>query len=376
MRIPILRRPPRIGGYFRPVTDIDAAVRALFANNEQGGIWDPSYLPGLYQLHNGMPVTASGQPVGLILDGRFGYARGPNFAPDLSTVVAINGTTTSVTFSNGVLTATCIQNGVMGIRFNVAYLATRHEIKLDVVSSTLPGLSYDVAGQSGQFYGVTGDVVALPLPSSPGTTVNVYRFGAVVGDSFSIRHCEIRALAGNHLYQATSSARPLYTEAAGLRYLASDGIDDWIAAAFAIAQPIDRISGVEQVTWAQPNVIFGSADASDAGILFQTNGASNIYINSGASLGPHPWATGARGVITERHNGASSRLALGNAAYATGNASTTNPTGFSVGARGTGLHPSSINWYGTIMRGGPTPMTDAQIAACRLWCASRAGVTL
>ena len=44
-------------------------IKSIFANNEQGFAYDPNDLTTLYQDAAGtIPVTASGQPVGLMLD--------------------------------------------------------------------------------------------------------------------------------------------------------------------------------------------------------------------------------------------------------------------------------------------------------------------
>lgn len=77
---PVLR--PVLGPVLRRVTDaplgtLAGAVRALFANNEQGAWYDPSDLSTMYQDAAGTtPVTAVEQPVGLVLDksGRGNHA--------------------------------------------------------------------------------------------------------------------------------------------------------------------------------------------------------------------------------------------------------------------------------------------------------------
>lgn len=61
----------------------DSAVRALFANGEQGAWYDPSDISTMFQDSAGTtPVTAAGQPVGLIMDksGRANHASQPTSA--------------------------------------------------------------------------------------------------------------------------------------------------------------------------------------------------------------------------------------------------------------------------------------------------------
>ena len=62
---------------FAGVANPDAVIEALFANSEQGAWYDPSDLSTMFQDSAGTtPVTADGQPVGLILDksGRNNHA--------------------------------------------------------------------------------------------------------------------------------------------------------------------------------------------------------------------------------------------------------------------------------------------------------------
>lgn len=56
----------------------DKLIKSLFANNEQGFVYDPNDLTTMFQDAAGtVPVTGAGQPVGLILDksGRNNHAR-------------------------------------------------------------------------------------------------------------------------------------------------------------------------------------------------------------------------------------------------------------------------------------------------------------
>lgn len=63
-----------MGGSLKTLTQL---IKSLFANNEQGFAYDPNDLTTLYQDAAGtIPVTAAGQPVGLMLDksGRNNHA--------------------------------------------------------------------------------------------------------------------------------------------------------------------------------------------------------------------------------------------------------------------------------------------------------------
>ena len=70
-----------VGDVFRPT--FDHPIQSLFANNEQGFFYDPNDLSTMFQDAAGtVPVTAAGQPVGLMLDksGRNNHAFQTNSA--------------------------------------------------------------------------------------------------------------------------------------------------------------------------------------------------------------------------------------------------------------------------------------------------------
>lgn len=66
-----------VGDVFKPIT-LNQIIKSLFANNEQGFVYDPNDLTTMFQDAAGtVPVTGVGQPVGLVLDksGRGNHAR-------------------------------------------------------------------------------------------------------------------------------------------------------------------------------------------------------------------------------------------------------------------------------------------------------------
>ena len=85
-------------------------------------------------------------------------------------------------------------------------------------------------------------------------------------------------------------------------------------------------------------------------------------------------AVGVNGVVTERHAGASSRLAVNNGSYATGDAGAVAPGGITIAANHVNGTAGNIRFYGTIMRQGT--LTDPQIAQVRTYLGSKSGVTL
>ncbi|MFN3945185.1 MAG: hypothetical protein ACK4K7_09670 [Allosphingosinicella sp.] len=180
---------------------------------------------------------------------------------------------------------------------------------------------------------------------------------------------------GNHAVQATASARPILRQDGGGRlYLEFDGADDRLVAAFALPQPFDRVSAVRQAAWTSGRVLFGN-NGSDAGVLYQTSAAPRLYLFSGAAT---PFSAGlpvdVNGVVTERFDGAASRIAVNKAAFAVGNSGSAGVAGVSLGGRSAGTSGAQMRLYGMLMIG--RALSDAETGRLRAFMAARAGVAL
>lgn len=179
---------------------------------------------------------------------------------------------------------------------------------------------------------------------------------------------------GNHAIQATTSAKPILRHDGTNYYLEFDGVDDYLKAAFTVAQPWDRVSAIRQVTWSDLKRIFDGVDVT-AGLLFQTGASPQLAVHDGSNAGTNGGAAvGANAVATERHDNTNSRLAINNGAYATGTSGTAVPGGITIGATSAGANPSSIHLYGVTMIG--RALTDAETANLRTYMASKSGVIL
>ena len=197
----------------------------------------------------------------------------------------------------------------------------------------------------------------------------------VTADGDAVARIDDKSGNGNHLTQATAAARPLYKTAGGLHWLDFDGTDDRLATgAFTITQPLDRISAVHQVAWTANDIIFGDNAVNFGGLLQQSGTTPAIRIYSGLGVSNSGLALGANGVVTERHNGASSRIAVNAGAYSTGDAGTTVPAVVSIGAYSDGISSSQMRLYGMVMIG--RALTDSEIADTRSFMAGKSGVTL
>ena len=344
-----------------------------------GAWYDPSDLSTMFQERTGeTPVTATGQSVGLILDKRLGLARGANFFSGLAGGVTANANGTVVA-SASLATCTCTVNGTYGVTFaaTAAVIGTSYRWEITISANSAGKTVYFDFGGITHTLGVTTGTrttytIAATLTASP----TVYVVGGLVGESFALTSAIVQTIAGNHATQTTSASRPTFREVSGVRYLEFDGVDDYLRSTFTIAQPIDRISAIQQVAWTNGEQIFGGS-ASNTCVLMQATSTPTLALNSGSTVALNTnLAVGTNGVITELHQGASSRLAINSTTYTTGNAGTTLPGGVTIGASSGALGPSNMYLYQMIMRGSTTAMTDAQIAACRALCAVKSGVTL
>lgn len=181
-------------------------------------------------------------------------------------------------------------------------------------------------------------------------------------------------LTGQYLTATADARRPLYQVDVARHFLQFDGIDDFLRATFAIAQPWERVSAIRQNSWTSGRRIFSGGNANN-GILYQAPATPTLTVYSGAG-GPTlaTLAVGADGVVTERHSGATSRVALDNGAYATGNAGTSAAGGITIGANYDDGNAAAMRLYGTVMRAGQ--MSDTQMAATRALLAGRGGIAL
>lgn len=177
---------------------------------------------------------------------------------------------------------------------------------------------------------------------------------------------------GNHLVQATADNRPLYKTSGGLSWLESDGVNDFVRKAFTHNQPVDRVIAFQQIASIHGGRLWDGG-AAGAGLIFQD---TEIKAFAGSVVTVMAQDIGVNHVMTERWAGASSRFAVDNGAYVTGNAGADNPGGFTLSDRGDGVGglQSRIRFYGGIAIS--RALTDAEIAKSRTFFGALAGLTL
>ena len=174
----------------------NSVMRKLFANGEQGFVYDPNDLSTLYQDAAGtIPVTSVGQPVGLVLDKSKGLVLGEELA-SVTEVVSL---------------PIDAVGGVKTYLIGAVDIGKTYQISFTVSNFTGSG-DVGIAGPTTQW--LDGTSVSI---SSNGTkrcirtkftTREVYLYtrntAACVFSNISIKE-----IKGHHAYQTTSASRPI-----------------------------------------------------------------------------------------------------------------------------------------------------------------------
>jgi hypothetical protein len=218
-------------------------IKSLFANNEQGFFYDPNDLSTMFQDSAGtIPVTAVGQPVGLMLDKSKGLAReATNFWTGSVTKIdanwANNGDGTFI--SNG-------GSGIIGLTSTSMKTGRFYEWTFEVTSRTSGAVRpQNGTGLNYQYASSVGTHIQKALCSDN----SLYFYSNAFNGT--IRPISVRELAGNHAYQTTSASRPILRKNAvtGANYLEFDGSDDFLQTSnidFTGTDKVSLFSGVRK----------------------------------------------------------------------------------------------------------------------------------
>ena len=210
---------------------------SLFASSEVGAWYDPSDLTTMFQDSAGTtPVTADGQPVGLILDKSKGLALGSEHVvtPLVGTAsgewtidsnsVKRNGSSSG----NAIVKVSAPSIGWYKIVFNVS------DFSGDSFSLNYPGGNIGAVSAN-------GTVTRYVYVTSTSTTFSFIPWGGAVGEA-TITNISYRPIAGNHASQATAASRPLYKTDGTYHWLQFDGVDDSLSTAAINFTSTDKMS--------------------------------------------------------------------------------------------------------------------------------------
>lgn len=159
---------------------------------------------------------------------------------------------------------------------------------------------------------------------------------------------------GYHLLQTSASARPTYQTDGTYHWVETDGISQWLKAAFTSTATFTRISAFRQITLTSDDRVFGGG-AAQGGELVQRPGPS-LRMQSGVNADPFSTiALAEDAVLTEVFAGTSSSYAVGNDDPTTVSAGTNNPGGLAIGAGYNGsvsFNYGNMRFYGVVMIAG------------------------
>lgn len=190
------------------LNNISQIIKALFAKGEQGFAYDFNDFSTMFQDAAGnIPVTAAGQPVGLVLDKSKGLKHGAELFTKFDST--LSATLSSVN-TPCVVTST-VSMGVYGAVANVNFMPGVYKIDFawegNVINRemfvTMPdgnnlSLGFATAGTYSKVirFNSQGGMAIMQSPSA-------------VGQTFTIKQLSIKSLLGNHAYQTVSASRPL-----------------------------------------------------------------------------------------------------------------------------------------------------------------------
>jgi len=214
---------------------------ALFSQGQQGLWHDPSDLTTLFRDSAGSdPVTADGDPVGLMLDKHLGLELGPELVTNGTFDTDVNGwqiTTTYPTFTIASVNGHLRMEGgnpsgtTYGAKQDMAFQQGKtYQLSFDLISG--PTNRYvrvlDVSGgvvrslAVGSDIGIgTNNLIFTAQSNESGLSFEVFRDGVAEWDNISVRE-----LPGNHAVQNTTSMKPAYRTDGTLHWLEFDGDDD------------------------------------------------------------------------------------------------------------------------------------------------------
>ena len=377
-------------------------VRELFANGEQGFFYDPNDLSTMFQDAAGtVPVTAVGQPVGLVLDKSNGMVRGTNLAQTLDNMRILDDGISSGTWD--------AQTRTMG---NVGSTSNDTRPRFEFSFATLAGAFYEVrikiTGNLETLHSVLG-LAAQPngsycgiVRATKGTMVIQVVTALTPTTSLSIAEFSVRQILGDHAYQTTSASRPILRRNAttGAYYLEFDGTDDFLVTNsidFTATDKVSLFAGVRKLSdsGAFPMIaetgasahdpgsfhLYANSSTTSRGYVFAATGATQVWrtmttdyaspdsavITAFANLS----ATGDL-AVKQRRNGVNQSIG-GGAGEATGGGKFGNRPLY-IGRRAGGTYPFTGHIYSLIGVGRLT--TDSETIALEKSIAKNTGVTL
>ena len=196
----------------------DQQILKLFANGEQGFYYDPSDMGTMFQDAAGTTaVNTTGQPLGLVLDKSKGLALGAELWRD--SAVILSGETTKVTQGvYRIYSSNCLYSAVSVSGPLTA--GALYKLTLNIDSITVLGGGIVIEGIPPSLFESLGKKIVYFFPTS--SLISLKRLDSAC--DIQISNVSVQQVLGNHAYQTTSAARPLFQS--NPNRIVYDGVDD------------------------------------------------------------------------------------------------------------------------------------------------------
>ena len=270
----------------------EIVMKKLFANGEQGFFYDPSDMGTMYQDAAGtVPVTAVGQPVGLVLDKRKGSVTGINLH---TPTTPMNATTYPAIGTRSGLDITVSQevSGYASVSLGMPTVVGKTYL-LELIAPDVAGFwvlvsdnsSSDSANRRTAISTAPGSKINTKITfiftaSAAVTYIHLNR-GTSVTSPATFKDVSVKEVVGNHAYQTTSASRPILRQNAttGAYYLEFDGTDDFLQTAVSLPFPVTAVAPFNFKSGANIKCVLS---AGITGYLRSTENTASVHTTAGS----------------------------------------------------------------------------------------------
>lgn len=243
---------PHPGGLVDGRPWITFSPLSLFASGEQGVWYDPSDFSTMFQDAAGtIPVTAVGQPVGLILDKRNGINIGSELITNGNFITNINGWTagsdkSNISWADGKLRVSTLFGDMIGKSAYQAFpVVAGKTYKITGNATIVSGIftTVQIALRNGTDSGTStliassaitlgsGEAASFIYTATSTTTLYLHCrfFNTSTPATVDFDNISAYEISSNYALQSTTTSRPiLQVDGSGKYYLSFDGVDDWL----------------------------------------------------------------------------------------------------------------------------------------------------
>lgn len=300
-------------------SNFNQQIQKLFSNGEQGFFYDPNDLSTMYQDAAGtIPVTASGQPVGLMLDKSKGVELGSNIIVNGDASQGLDNWSTSAStlqaLGDSFLLTASTQYGTAYNNFAVDINKT-YIVEVEILNNTAGNAVYLEAKPSGENLSYAIKRIAsigkhsliFSTTISDSARITITDSSTTPKGSVEFKVLSVREIKGNHAYQTVSASRPILQRNAttGAYYLAFDGTDDSLVTNnidFTSTDKMSLFAGIRKLSDTAVGIVaqFGSSFSSVGGFSFYTPTSVGAQTVGFRINGTTPYAKGITGLASPR----------------------------------------------------------------------------